>query len=66
MTVQAIRQNIRTIQEDKRDEPLRASIDRLKTEVKKWCAISLVRNQNRLDEILGNKKEQTTQDPGKD
>ena len=57
MTVSKIKENIKAIQEEKREEPLRTGLEALKLEVKRWCAIALVNNQMRLDEMKGTNNE---------
>lgn len=54
MTKNEIRENIKVIQEEKKGDLLRRSIESLKTEVMRWCAVALVHNQMKLEEIRRN------------
>lgn len=57
MTKKEIRENIKMIQEQKNGDLLRRSIESLKTEVMQWCAVALVHNQMKLEEIKENEYE---------
>ena len=57
MTKREIKENIKAIQDKKREESLRQGLESLKVEVKRWCAVALVNNQMRLDQIRRNEYE---------
>lgn len=57
MTKREIKENIKAIQDKKREESLRQGLELLKVEIKRWCAVALVRNQMRLNAIKENEYE---------